>query len=137
MSTPFSKQIDPIILDMAARPNGVSVSEVPHNLPNNDYVGWRMTKMVKKGLLFAEKFGQYNRYFANAKDAAAAKERAQTLARAKLQASEPRGSIRFAKDAEVVFTKDTVFTQGPNFSPRYTAITVPHSGLTRGRVISN
>ena len=45
MTTPFSKQIDPIILDMAARSGGVSVAEVPHDLPNNDYIGWRMMKM--------------------------------------------------------------------------------------------
>ena len=72
MTTPFSKQIDPIILDMAARPCGVALAEVPHDQPNNDAVGCRMAKMVKRGLLVSEKIGNNKRYFTNADAATAA-----------------------------------------------------------------
>lgn len=71
MNAPFSAQIDPIILKLAARPCGVALAEVPHDQPNNDAVGCRMSKMVKKGLLVSEKIGNNKRYFTTA-DAAAA-----------------------------------------------------------------
>ena len=129
MTTPFSAQIDPIILDMAARPCGVALAEVPHNQPNNDAVGCRMSKMVKKGLLVSEKIGNNKRYFATADAAAAALKEHQAKA-------QPRGSLGFRRDAEVVYTDKTIYTRGPDFKPRYEAITVPHSGLTRGRVVA-
>ena len=127
MTTPFSAQIDPIILDMAARPCGVALAEVPHNQPNNDAVGCRMSKMVKKGLLVSEKIGNNKRYFTNADAATAALKAHQ----AKVQ---PRGSLGFRRDAEVIYTDKTIYTRGPDFKPRFEAITVPHSGLTSGRV---
>ena len=127
MTITFSAQIDPIILDMAARPCGVALAEVPHNQPNNDAVGCRMAKMVKKGLLVSAKIGNNKRYFTNADAAAAA-------LKAHQDKVQPRGSLGFRRDAEVVYTDKTIYTRGPDFKPRFEAITVPHSGLTRGRV---
>ena len=127
MTTPFSAQIDPIILKLAARPGGVALAEVPHDQPSNDAVGCRMAKMVKKGLLVSEKIGNNKRYFTNADAAAAALKAHQ----AKVL---PSGSLGFRRDAEVVYTDKTIYTRGPDFKPRFEAITVPHSGLTRGRV---
>jgi hypothetical protein len=126
------------ILELAARPEGVGVSDFP-GLDVTDASG-RMCSMVTQGLLFRGAKGARNtRYFADPK-AAEASAKAQSLAETKrpLATLGPLSKANFAKDAETVITAKTKVTICPPYKPRFEAHTLPfvQTANQAGRVVA-
>lgn len=134
------------ILNLARRPEGVHMTDFQVCTPT--YIYGLCRKLAEEGLLIKTPlFGKYTRYFANQSDADAAKQlyakdtQPKPEAAPKLRKSDgdaKPAQTGFRKDAQVVFTDRTKFTQCPSYKPRFTAIETPfvHQANQAGRVVS-
>lgn len=133
-----------ILLKLAARECGVATSDLELKGYTTTQVGQQANRMVEAGRLFKAKFTHRSvRWYT---DAGRAEHAVANHVKSSRQVGGNRVNVdrlddyrsfkRMAAAGEMVITEKTIFTQCPNYVPRFQAVDLPglYAGNQRGRV---